>query len=482
MKKLLIVDDEKSMREFLAIVLRKEGYYVATAADGQAALQLIEQDIFDMVMTDMKMPNLDGLMLLRSVKQISPRTIVLMITAYASTESAVEAMRAGAYDYVTKPFQIDEVKLLINKALDHRQLEEENRRLKEQFHQLDGFEQIIGRGIGMQKVLALIDKVADSQSNVLIFGESGTGKELVARALHSRSHRRDKPFVTINCSALPESLLESELFGHMKGSFTGAVSNKTGLFEVAHEGTIFLDEIGDTPPAIQVKLLRVLQEKEFRRIGGTKDIRVDVRVITATNKDLEKAVADGVFREDLYYRLDVIPIQLPPLRERREDIPVLVDHFLQKYGLAAAMPVTGLAPGALQVLAGHEWRGNVRELEHLIERAVTLAAGPLLTPDLLSACLQRPEAAAGRAIMEELPPEGIDLEALVGRLERKLLMQALDRSGGLKKRAAELLGLNFRSFRYRLEKYGIKRGQNGQHEPDEEVSGDEAREDEAQKA
>ncbi|MEW6324470.1 MAG: sigma-54 dependent transcriptional regulator, partial [Nitrospirota bacterium] len=459
MKKLLIVDDEKSMREFLAIVLRKEGYYVATAADGQAALQLIEQDIFDMVMTDIKMPGLDGLALLRSVKQISPRTIVLMITAYASTENAVEAMRAGAYDYLTKPFQIDEVKLVIRKALDHRNLEEENRRLKEQFHELDGFEQIIGRSAGMQKVLALIDKVADSQSNVLIFGESGTGKELVARALHSRSRRRDKPFVTINCSALPESLLESELFGHMKGAFTGATSNKEGLFEVAHEGTIFLDEIGDTTPAIQVKLLRVLQEKEFRRIGGTKDIRVDVRVIAATNKDLERAVAEGTFREDLYYRLDVIPIRLPPLRERREDLPALVDHFLKKYG--AGTPVTGLAPGALQVLAGHEWRGNVRELEHLIERAVTLAAAPLLTPDLLGACLQRPDAASGRFSIEELPPEGVDLEALVGGLERKLLMQALNRSGGLKKRAAELLGLNFRSFRYRLEKYGIKRAPNG---------------------
>jgi two-component system response regulator PilR (NtrC family) len=468
MNKLLIVDDEKSMREFLAIVLRKEGYYVATAADGQAALQQIEQDIFDLVMTDIKMPGMDGLALLRAVKQTSPRTIVLMITAFASTENAVEAMRAGAYDYLTKPFQIDEVKLLIKKALDHRGLEEENRRLKEQFHQLDGFEQIIGRGSGMQRVLDLIHKVADSSSNVLIFGESGTGKELAARALHSHSHRRDKPFVTINCSALPESLLESELFGHMKGSFTGAVSNKEGLFEVADEGTIFLDEIGDTSPAIQVKLLRVLQEKEFRRIGGTKDIRVDVRVIAATNKDLEKAVAEGAFREDLYYRLDVIPIHLPPLRERREDVPVLVEHFLHKYGHSAAVPVTGLAPGALQVLTGHEWRGNVRELEHLIERAVTLATGPLLTPDLLSACLQRPDAASGRAIVEELPPEGLNLEELVNRLERKLLLQALDRSGGVKKRAAELLGLNFRSFRYRLEKYGIRRGSNGDAHDDED--------------
>jgi two-component system response regulator PilR (NtrC family) len=404
---------------------------------------------------------MDGLALLRSVKQTSPRTIVLMITAFASTENAVEAMRAGAYDYLTKPFQIDEVKLLIKKALDHRDLEEENRRLKEQIHQLDGFEQIIGRSPAMQRVMELIHKVADSNSSVLIFGESGTGKELAARALHLHSRRRDKPFVTINCSALPESLLESELFGHMKGAFTGAVANKAGLFEVAHEGTIFLDEVGDMSPAIQVKLLRVLQEREFRRIGGTKDIRVDVRVIAATNKDLGKAVAEGVFREDLYYRLDVIPIHLPPLRERQEDIPVLVEHFLKKYGRTAAVPVTGLAPGAVQVLSGYEWRGNVRELEHLIERAVTLSTGPLLTPDLLNACLQRPEAETTHAVVEELPPEGVDLEALVGRLEQKLLLQALERSDGVKKRAAKLLGLNFRSFRYRLEKYGIKRGRNG---------------------
>ncbi|MBI3620974.1 MAG: sigma-54-dependent Fis family transcriptional regulator [Nitrospirae bacterium] len=469
MKKLLIVDDEKSMREFLAIVLRKEGYYVATAADGESALRLLEQDIFDLVMTDMKMPGMDGLALLRAIKQLSSRTVVLMITAFASTENAVEAMKAGAYDYLTKPFQIDEVKLLITKALDHRNLEEENRRLKEQFHQLEGFEQLIGRSAGMQRVLELINKVADSNSNVLIFGESGTGKELVARALHSRSHRKDKPFVTINCGALPEPLLESELFGHMKGSFTGAVSNKEGLFEVAHEGTIFLDEVGDTPSSIQVKLLRVLQEKEFRRIGGTKDIRVDVRVIAATNKDLEKAVADGAFREDLYYRLDVIPIHLPPLRERRDDIPMLVDHFVAKYGRTGAMPVTGLAPGALQVLAAQEWRGNVRELEHLIERAVTLATGPLLTPDLLTACLQRPDSAAAPIISDHLPPDGIDLEAMVSQLERKLLLQALDRTGGVKKRAAQLLGLNFRSFRYRLEKYGIKRGRDD-GEADEEES------------
>jgi two-component system response regulator PilR (NtrC family) len=458
------------MREFLAIVLRKEGYYVATVADGESALRLLEQDIFDLVMTDMKMPGMDGLTLLRSIKEISSRTVVLMITAYASTENAVEAMKAGAYDYLTKPFQIDEVKLLITKALDHRNLEEENRRLKEQFHQLEGFEQLIGRSPGMQRVLELINKVADSSSTVLIFGESGTGKELVARALHSRSHRKEKPFVTINCSALPEPLLESELFGHMKGAFTGAVSNKEGLFEVAHEGTIFLDEIGDTPSAIQVKLLRVLQEKEFRRIGGTKDIHVDVRVIAATNKDLEKAVADGTFREDLYYRLDVIPIQLPPLRERRDDIPMLVEHFVGKYGRAAAMPVTGLAPGALQVLSAHEWRGNVRELEHLIERAVTLATAPLLTPDLMTACLQRPDSAAASIISDQLPQNGVDLEAMVSQLERKLLLQALDRTGGVKKRAAQLLGLNFRSFRYRLEKYGIKRGRDDNGDGDDEES------------
>ena len=465
MRKLLIVDDEKSMREFLAIVLRKEGYYVAAAADGEEALRLIEHEIFDLVMSDVRMPGMDGLSLLKAIKQISPRTVVLMVTAYASTESAVDAMRSGAYDYLTKPFQIDEVKLLIKKSLDHRALEEENRRLKEQFRQLEGFEHIVGRSPTMQRVLDLVNKVADSSSNVLIFGESGTGKELIARALHLQSRRKEKPFVTVNCSALPESLLESELFGHMKGAFTGAVSNKEGLFEVAHEGTIFLDEIGDTSMAVQVKLLRVLQEREFRRIGDTKDIRVDVRVIAATNKDLEKAVADGTFREDLYYRLDVIPIYLPTLRERRDDIPMLVEHFLKKHGQTSSPAVTGLAAGALQVLNGQEWRGNVRELEHLIERAVTLSTEPLLTPALLGECLQRPETSSPR-LMSELPPEGIDLEALVGQMERGLLLKALDRSGGVKKQAAHLLGLNFRSFRYRLEKYGITKGPNGRNGQD----------------
>src|SRR3990172_7322228 len=295
LEKILVVDDEKSMRDFLAIVLKKDGYYVVTASEGEEAIRVIQKEIFDLVITDIKMAKLNGLEVLRAVKETAPQTIVLMITAFASTETAVEAMKEGAYDYIMKPFQIDEVKLIIKNALEKKKLQEENIRLKRELKD---------------------QKASDSNSNILIFGESGTGKELIARAIHFNSRRKDKPFVTVNCSALPETLLESELFGHMKGSFTGAVINKEGLFEVAHEGTLFLDEIGETSMAIQVKLLRVLQEKEFRRIGGTKDIKVDVRIIAATNKDLEKAVAQGAFREDLYYRLDVIPIHLPPLRER----------------------------------------------------------------------------------------------------------------------------------------------------------------------
>jgi two-component system response regulator PilR (NtrC family) len=307
----------------------------------------------------------------------------------------------------------------------------------------------------MRKVMELVQKVANSNSNVLIFGESGTGKELIAHAIHFNSHRKEKPFVTVNCSALPETLLESELFGYMKGAFTGAVSNKEGLFEVAHGGTLFLDEIGDTSLAIQVKLLRVLQEKEFRRIGGTKDIKVDVRIIAATNKNLEKAVAEGTFREDLYYRLDVIPIYLPSLRQRTEDIPLLVEHFLQKFALKVGKSAIGITPEAMQLLLSQEWKGNIRELENVIERAVALATTETVTPQLLQECLQRPIPARER-VATDLPAEGLDLEQLIGSLEKDLLLKALQRSGGVKKEAARLLGLNFRSFRYRLEKYGLR--------------------------
>lgn len=452
MSKVLIVDDEKSMREFLSIVLAKEGHAVSVAAHGSEALAHIEKDIFDLVISDVKMPGLSGIEVLKAVKAVSPTTIVLMMTAFASTETAVEAMREGAYDYLTKPFKVEEVKLLVKNALEKKHLLAENARLKQEVRDRSTFEQIVGRSDKLGKVLDLIRKVADTTSNILIFGESGTGKELVARAIHYNSKRRDRPFVTVNCSALPEPLLESELFGHMKGAFTGAVNNKEGLFEAANEGTIFLDEIGETPLGIQVKLLRVLQEREFRRVGGTRDLKVDVRIVAATNRDLEKAIAEGRFREDLYYRLDVIPIRIPPLRDRPEDIPLLVEAFLEKFNRALGKSITRVEPSAIELLRRQEWRGNVRELENAMERAVALASTDTIGPDQFKDCFQH---AAADTVSMALPADGLNLEGMISTIEKDLLLKALDRSKGVKKDAASLLGLNFRSFRYRLHKYGI---------------------------
>ena len=457
MDKILIVDDEKSMRDFLSIVLKKEGYFVATAENGEDGLQLLQRDIFDLVLSDIKMPKMSGLDLLKAARELSSETVVLMITAFASTETAIEAMKQGAYDYITKPFQIEEVKLIIRNALERRRLQAENLLLKRELRGHANFESIVGTSASMQRVFDVVRKVADTRSNILILGESGTGKEMVARAIHFNSRRKDKPFVTVNCSALPETLLESELFGHMKGSFTGAHVNKEGLFEVANEGTIFLDEIGETPPSIQVKLLRVLEEKEFRRIGGTKNIKVDVRIVAATNRDLDKAVAEGAFREDLYYRLDVIPICLPPLRDRLEDIPLLVEHFLSRYSKIAAKTIQRLAPDALRLLQEQDWRGNVRELENVIERAVALTSSDTITYDDLQSCLQKP-LAAKETLSMDLPSDGLDLEALIEQIERALLIKALDRTRGVRKEAARLLRLNMRSLRYRLAKYAIRRG------------------------
>jgi two-component system response regulator PilR (NtrC family) len=455
-EKILVVDDEKSMRDFLSIVLKKEGYAVTTADDGEMASRLVQKEIFDLVLTDVKMPKMSGLKVLKTVKETSPDTIVVMITAFASTETAIEAMKEGAYDYLTKPFQIEEVRLIIQNALEKKRLRTENQLLKKKVKGAAALEDIIGRSGGMQNVIQVIKKVANTQSNVLILGESGTGKELVAQAIHSDSLRKDKPFVTVNCSALPEPLLESELFGHMKGSFTGAHANKPGLFEIAHEGTIFLDEIGDTPSGIQAKLLRVLEEKEFRRIGGTQNIHVDVRIIAATNKDLEKAVAEGTFREDLYYRLDVIPIHLPPLRERVEDIPLLVRHFLTVMNQGLNKKIRTITPEAMKALQAHPWRGNVRELENVIERVVALTTGEAIELKDVTECLQRP-GGIKESLLTTLPSEGLDLDKVIGDLEKTLLLKALERTNWVKRDAAHLLRLNMRSFRYRLEKHNIRK-------------------------
>ena len=459
MEKILVVDDEQSLREVLSIMLKRAGYAVTSVSDGEEAIEQVQKEIFDLVITDLRMPKVDGMEVLRAVKSASPETVVLIITAFATADSAVEAMKQGAYDYLTKPFQVDEVQLIIRNALEKRRLTTENILLKREMASQSSFAQLVGQSEAMRKVFDVVKKVADSKSNVLICGESGTGKELVARAIHYNSARSALPFVAVNCSAVPETLLESELFGHIKGSFTGAISNKAGLFEVANGGTIFLDEIGDTTPTIQVKLLRVIQEREFRRVGGTQDIKVDVRVVAATNKDLEKAVADGSFREDLYYRLDVIPIRLPPLRLRSGDIPLLVAHFLTRFSKESGKPVPTLSPEAMQVLLGHEWRGNVRELENLIERVVAFSTGGTVTEADMRGWLHRtvsPQQQGG--IPTDLPDDGLDLEGMINGIEKDLLLKALERTQWVKKKAARLLRLNTRSFRYRLEKYAIKGG------------------------
>lgn len=458
MEKILVVDDEKSLREVLSIMLKRAGYTVTEASDGDEAIGHVNKEIYDLVITDLRMPKADGMDVLKAVKSSSPDTVVLVITAFATSDSAVEAMKQGAYDYLTKPFQVDEVQLIIRNALEKRRLSTENMLLKREMASQSSFAKIVGQSEAMQKVFDVVKKVADARSNILICGESGTGKELVARAIHYNSARSAMPFVAVNCSAVPETLLESELFGHVKGSFTGAISNKAGLFEVANGGTIFLDEIGDTTPTIQVKLLRVIQEREFRRVGGNQDIKVDVRVIAATNRDLEKAVAEGTFREDLYYRLDVIPIRLPPLRLRTGDIPLLVTHFLEKFSQEGSKPVPTLSPEAMHVLLEHEWRGNVRELENLIERVVAFSSGGPVTDADVRGWLHRSVTPQQPGLPTDLPDDGLDLEALINGIEKDLLMKALERSKWVKKKAARLLRLNTRSFRYRLEKYAIKGG------------------------
>jgi two-component system response regulator PilR (NtrC family) len=404
------------------------------------------------------MPKLDGITALKKIKANTPETIVIMITAYASADTAIKAMKEGAYDYITKPFKVDEIKLIIKNALEKKNLQKENILLKQAVRDRFHFGNIIGQSPKMVALYDLLEKVSPTKTNILITGESGTGKELVAKAIHYNSPRKEKPFVTLNCGAIPESLIESELFGHMKGAFTDAIATKKGLFEVADEGTIFLDEISELPLLMQVKLLRVLQDKEFKRVGGTEDIRVDVRIMAATNKELEEAVKEKRFREDLFYRLNVIQIKLPPLRDRREDIQILANHFLKKYSQELSKNISNISPEALQILLNYEYPGNVRELQNIIERAVALESSPDLTAHNLSSYLSEQPLLRKGAMDIEIPNEGIDLEKMVEDLERTLLLKALDRTKGIKKKAAELLHINFRSMRYRLEKYGLNHG------------------------
>jgi two-component system response regulator PilR (NtrC family) len=456
--KILVADDEQSMREFLDIMLKREGYRVSSASNGEEVLKLVEKDLFDLILMDIRMPKMDGISVLKNIKVLSPETTVIMITAYASADTAIKAMKEGAYDYITKPFKVEEIKLIIKNALEKKNLQKENILLKQVVRDRYHFENIIGQSPKMLDLFDLMEKVAPTKTNILITGESGTGKELVAKAIHYNSPRKDKPFVTLNCGAIPEPLIESELFGHMKGAFTDAIVTKKGLFEVADEGAIFLDEISELPLMMQVKLLRVLQDKEFKRVGGTEDIRVDVRIISATNKDLEEAVREKQFREDLFYRLNVIQIKIPPLLERREDIPHLANHFLKKYSEELNKNITKISPEALQILLNYHYPGNVRELQNIIERAVALEIGQELGAQNLSSYLDDQLPLKKGPIIPDIPSEGINLEKVVEDLERSLLMKALDKSKGIKKKAADLLHINFRSMRYRLEKYGLNNG------------------------
>ena len=453
--RVLVVDDEQSMRELLGIMLRQVGYEVSQADGGEAAIQTLKgTDAFDLVITDLRMRKVDGLAVLRAAKEHSPHTVVLVVTAFASTETAVEAMKLGAYDYVTKPFKLDELKLTIANALERKRLQDENRELKRQLRTERGFDSFVGKSRRMLEVFETIRKTADSGSTVMITGESGTGKELVARAVHQESSRRSAPFISVNCGAIPETLMESELFGHVKGAFTGAVQSTEGLFLAADGGTLFLDEITEIAHSVQVKLLRAIQEREIRRVGDTRDVKVDVRLIAASNRDLVKAVADGVLREDLYYRLNVIPIHLPPLRDRTEDISLLVAHFIGRIATDVGKTIAGISPEALAVLERYHWPGNIRELENVVERAIVLGSGEQITAESLPPHLARP--AERGEFPVEIPAGGMDLEELLAAVESRYIRLALDRAGGLQVRAAELLRLSFRQFRYKIQKHGLR--------------------------
>ena len=461
--RVLVVDDEQSMRELLGIMLKQVGYDVTLADGGETAVEALKNDAFDLVITDLRMRKVDGLAVLRAAKEHSPRTVVLVVTAFASTETAVEAMKLGAYDYVTKPFKLDELRLTIANALERKRLQDENRELKRQLRREHGFEGFIGKSQRILDVFETIRKTADSGSTVMITGESGTGKELVARAVHLESARRAGPFVSVNCGAIPETLMESELFGHVKGAFTGAVASTEGLFAAADGGTLFLDEITEIPQTVQVKLLRATQEREIRRVGDTRDVKVDVRLIAASNRDLTKAVADGVLREDLYYRLNVIPIHMPPLRERIEDIPLLVAHFVARITKGVGKSVQAISPESLAILERYHWPGNIRELENVVERAIVLGSGELLSPESLPPHLHAPR--DEQAVSVEIPPTGMDLEDTLSRIENRYIRLALERSGWLQVRAAELLGLSFRQFRYKLQKHGLRAGRGAPKPP-----------------
>ncbi len=444
--RILVVEDEEKLRRVVELQLVSAGFEVDQAGSAEEGLKLADRA--DLILTDLRLPGMDGLELIRAIRRQNASTPIIVITAFGTVESAVEAMKAGAFDFLPKPFSMDHLMAVVHKALEVRLLRDENRKLREEVVRRYSFDNIIGRSPAMQEIFATIERVAPTRATVLIAGESGTGKDLIARAIHYHSPRRDRPFVKINCTAIPENLMESELFGYEKGAFTGAVTSKPGRFELADTGTVFLDEIGDVPPNIQVKLLRVLQEREFERLGSNRTRQIDVRVIAATNADLRAALEHGAFREDLYYRLNVVPINVPPLRERKEDIPALVEHFIRKYAAEFSSPVKGISEEALEVLRRYHWPGNVRELENVIERGLVLCSGEILeAADIKLDTASR----NSRSSDESLLPPGMTLE----EHERELIRRALEKAKGNKSQAARLLGLSRNALRYRLSQMGL---------------------------
>jgi two-component system response regulator PilR (NtrC family) len=448
---ILVVDDERSMREFLEIMLNKEGYAVSLAENGEKACRILERDRFDLLITDIRMKDIHGIDVLKKAKALSPATMVIMISAFATAETAVEAMKEGAYDYIPKPFKVGEFKRIIKDALKSRTTTSEERAEGQKETNLH-FGCLLGESPQMKKVYDLIERAAPTKTNILISGESGTGKELVAKAIHRQSPRQDKPFVVINCAGIPESLIESELFGYKKGAFTGAMNDKDGLFDAAHGGTVFFDEVGELPPTIQVKLLRVIQERAFTAVGGTEERSVDVRFISATNRDLEKEVIEKRFREDLFFRLKVIQISMPPLRGRENDLHTLSQYFLEKYAKELNKDVKKISAYAMDILRQYPFPGNVRELENIIERSVALETSNIVLPESLTLSnFKRDRRNRGRR-ENDLNTEGIDLDETMANIERDYILKAMEIAHGSKQKAAELLGISMRSLRYRLDK------------------------------
>jgi two-component system, NtrC family, response regulator AtoC len=454
--KILVVDDDTVARDLLADALKKEGYDVEAFSSGEEAIERGRHERIDLVLTDMRMGTVDGLTVLREFKRFSPDTAIVLLTSFGSLEGAIEAIKQGAYDYLAKPFKKEEIKLVVQRSLDHCLLVRENARYRDELKGREDWSPLVGSSPAMLEVYKLVARVSEGRSTVLLQGESGTGKELIARAIHANSPRRDKQFIPVNCGALPDTLLESEMFGYEKGAFTGAVGIKAGLFEAANGGTLFLDEIGDLGPALQVKLLRVMQDHEVRRVGGTASLKVDVRIIAATNRDLEQFVKEGKFRDDLYYRLNVVRITLPTLAERREDIPMLAHHFLQKCAPGSARAVRGFLPDTMALLKQYRWPGNVRELENAIERAVSLSHGPLLTPDDLPAALRQPVSQAGDKT--EATDQHDEVCLTLEEVEKRHLIRVLKETKGNKVKAAKILGIDRRTLYRMAERFGLELG------------------------